>query len=472
MASKLRVALIWPKSFDPGYGLPLVYGYLKSNLDSDKYTLKLFDCAFHNISSDSPVFREKLADFNPDIVGVSCWSFNYLDALGYLRAVKSINGSISTVAGGVHVTSSPMQGLKSEYVDFIFAGDAEIPFSQFLGEYSKNKPDFSNIRGLGYKSGRGELNFNGEAREETLDNIKMPDYNFLGLDKYLKNGYRFSTWHNNSAPIMITRGCPYTCKYCTIPLISGKKIRTHSVDYVIRWVKYLYHEKNVRMINIIDDNFTYNIKYAKKICRAIISLGFKDLRIGTPNGIRVQRTDDELMDLMKQAGWETICIAPESGSIDMLRKMKKALYPGIIYDKVTKLKQKGFRVHANFVLGYPGETKLTLRETEKMIQTCGFDFVFLNIFQPLPGTPVYNELLENKDITESTLPRNQSDGGMVYVTKGLQDFNMPLFVLSQYFKLAASNPSLVLYWYKLLGYRMIYKKVAAQVKNMIRGVAM
>ena len=65
-----------------------------------------------------------------------------------------------------------------------------------------------------------------------------------------------------NAPIWITRGCPYRCGICSAPFQNGRPVRAHSIDYMVRWVKYLYDKINIEQLNIIDDNFTYHIKYA------------------------------------------------------------------------------------------------------------------------------------------------------------------------------------------------------------------
>ncbi len=112
---------------------------------------------------------------------------------------------------------------------------------------------------------------------------------------------------------------------------------------MVRWVKYLYDKKNIRQLNIIDDNFTYHIKYAKEFCRRMIELDLPNLRFCTPNGIRQEKTDFELLTLMKKAGWDYVFIAPESGSMKTLQRMQKDLDPKTIPQKVRpKLAQDRF----------------------------------------------------------------------------------------------------------------------------------
>tara|TARA_Y100000031_G_C8214843_1_gene382841 strand:- start:867 stop:1640 length:774 start_codon:yes stop_codon:yes gene_type:complete len=236
---------------------------------------------------------------------------------------------------------------------------------------------------------------------------------------------------------------------------------------MVDWVKYLYHEKGIRMINIIDDNFTFHMDYAKEFCNEMIKLNLPDLRFGTPNGIRLQRTDTELLSLMKLAGWENLIVAPESGSKETLKRMRKDLDPDIIPDKVQEIKDAGLKVHGFFIIGYPGETPEDLQKTVDLIRKCKFNFFFLNNFQPLPGTPIYDELVAEGKIEEGLLPKNYSGGERVYVPEALEDFNFPRFVLKEYGVLALTDPLNIPYMFKLVSPGLIAKKVYSNMKNMI-----
>ncbi|MEW6602065.1 MAG: radical SAM protein, partial [Nitrospirota bacterium] len=338
----MKIAFIWPKGFDTNYVLPLAFGYLKSNIDLTRHNIKIIDCSLRNLAADSPEFRQEILDFNPDVAAVSCWSTTYLEAINTLAAVKSINKEIVTVMGGVHATTYPDRTMEFAEVDFLFRGEAELSFPLFLDELASENPEYKNIPGLTYRSGDSLIK-NPPERRDDIDEITWPDYDAIDLDGYIESGYRLHTAVKRNAPIWVTRGCPYRCTFCTAPLQNGKKVRVHSVAYMVRLVKYLYSEKKIRQINIIDDNFTFHTEYAKEFCRAIIDLHLEDLKFNTPNGIRVQRTDRELLDLMREAGWRSLIIAPESGSKAILKKMQKDLDPDIVPDKVREIREAGLK---------------------------------------------------------------------------------------------------------------------------------
>ncbi len=465
---KMRIALVWPKGFDIEYVMPLPYGYLKSNLDEAKHIVQIFDCSLKSIRADSPEFRKLLEEFKPDVVGVSCWSPTYEEGIRVLQVAKSINPKIVTVIGGAHASSYPDAIMKNDVVDYLFDGESELSFPVFLEELENQQPDWSKVKGLVYRSVDGTtLVKNNSEREENMDIIKIPDYDAMNLLGYIKSGYRFNTTVKDNAPVWVTRGCPYRCQYCAAPQLNGRLIRAHSVEYMVNMVKFLYNERGIRQINIIDDNFTFDMKYAKEFCRAMIDLNLKDLHFGTPNGIRIQRTDFELLQLMKTAGWENVVVAPESGSVSTLQRMKKDLDPAIIKPKVEEIRKAGLKVHGFFIIGYPGDTISDIKDTIKMLRECRFNFFFLNNFQPLPGTPIYDELVNKGEIADGLLPKNYSGGERVYVPQGLKEFNFAKFVLKEYVHLMVTEPLNIPYVIKLISPKMIVKKVFSNIKNTI-----
>jgi anaerobic magnesium-protoporphyrin IX monomethyl ester cyclase len=464
----MRVLLVWPYGFDGRYVLPLSLAYLESNLPRDRFETRILDCVRQRIRADSAAFRDQVARFAPDVVGVSSWATTHAEALAVLRSVKQRDPRTVTVMGGAHATSYTAEIMKERSVDYLFRGESELSFPRFLDQIAQERPGLAEIRGLVYRSADGTVQHNEMECETDLDKILRPDYESIGLEDYIREGYRFNTPYRRNAPIWVTRGCPYVCGFCSAPIQNGRLIRRHSVGYVTAWIQDLYHRGQIRKINIIDDNFTFDPAYAKDVCRAVIGLQLKDLRMGTPNGIRVQRTDPELLGLMKRAGWETISIAPESGSKRTLARMRKNLDVDIIPGKVREIQNAGLKVVGFFVLGYPGETKEDLRETVRLIRKCRFNFFYLNNFQPLPGTPIYDELLASGEIEAGTLPTDYSDGRRVYTPSTLSGCNFPALILREYLVLMVTNPLNLPYIIRLVNLKMVAKKVLLNLTNMLR----
>jgi len=237
---------------------------------------------------------------------------------------------------------------------------------------------------------------------------------------------------------------------------------------MVDWVTRLYREHDIRLFSIIDDGFTTDLDWAKEFCRTMIGLNLPGLGFSTPTGIRAQRTDAELLGLMKRAGWEFVCVAPESGSKRTLERMRKDLDLDAFPETVARIRAAGLKVHGFFIVGYPGETRQDMAETSRFIRKCRFNLLFISNFQPLPGTPVYEELVRSGEIQEGLIPGNYSDGDRAYTPEGLRGFNFPLFVLREFLVLALSQPRNIPYIFQVVNPRMIVKKLWVNTWNMIR----
>lgn len=458
-----KIALIWPGNFDPSYVMPLGFAYLSAHIPKE-HTVKVIDLAIDKIDHKSEEFKAIFQDYNPDIVGISCWSFNSKEGLEIAETVKSFKSDTVVILGGIHSTVAPARVIENEYVDFVMRGEGELSFPVFLKELQKGKSaDFSSVNGLVYRD-VGEIKYNEVAVIENLDDLKIPDYDAIDLEKYLKNGYRiFDPYQKRNAPVLFTRGCPYSCNYCSGPIVSGKKIRKHSVDYLVEWVKYLYITKNIRLITIIDDNFTFDVKFAKEFCRRIIDLKLEDISFSTPNGIHIQHTDAELFLLMRKAGWSYLTVAPESGSQSTLKLMNKKVDLSIYKQKIKDIKAAKIKVHAFFIVGYPGETREDLMLTSNFIKDHDFDAFFINNFQPLPYTPIYNQLILNGEISSEVVPKNYANGVRVYKPKELSDFDFPKYILKIYTDFAIRNPAKMVYMLKVLNFKRTMRNLLSQI---------
>ncbi|MDI6720818.1 MAG: radical SAM protein [Candidatus Aenigmarchaeota archaeon] len=478
----MKIALIHPFGFDVKYVMPLAMGYLKSNMDA-KHDTRLFDLSLDKITADSPKFLGILESFNPDIICTSCWAPTYKEAVRLLKVAKALNPNVITCLGGVQITSYAEYIIAHEKsMDFLFRGECEFSFPLFVEETDSQNGDFSKVMGIMFRDKNGNIIQNPVEQakdcsglfskaigtsDNFLDDIKIPDYKTMRLQEYINQGYKFSTLHKRNAPVWFTRGCSYRCEYCAAPQLNGSFVRGHSIEYCINWIRHLHEKEDIKHINIIDDNFTFHLQYAKNFCKAKIEADIP-ITIGTPNGIRMQRTDDELFGLMKKAGWENVVIAPESGSVSTLQRMKKDLNPEIVPPIVKQIKKHGLKTHGFFILGYPGDTKEDLETTLKFMHECDFDFFFLNNFQALSGTPVFNKLVEKGEITPDFLPTNFSDGQRTYTPESLKDVNFAKLVLRQYMKMYAKSPSKLFYALKLFPPHLVVKKITKNMRNSMK----
>ncbi len=462
---RTRVALIWPDGLDARRVLPLPFACLAANTDPSLCEFKLFDLAL-GLPPDGELAGE-ISAFNPDVIGVSCFAMNFPQALAAVRTARRAAPSAVVVAGGQYASAWPEGALANPEIDFVIKGEGELAFTAFLKELRSAAPCWDKVPGLA-RLENGRLVDVPPAIVEDLDSLAPPDYRFIKLDEYLRRGYRVYADSRPSAPLQTTRGCPYGCAFCTGPYISGRSLRHFSNPYVMSWMKALYRDFGIRWFNIIDDNFTFHPGRAKEFCRAAMRLDIPGLRFGTPNGIRMQHGDGELWRLMRDAGWEHFTVAPESGSARVLELMKKELRPFEVEAVVKEMKAAGLPVCGFFMVGYPGETPEDLRLTMRSLRQ--FDLVEMFVFQPLPGSPVFRELLAAGKISADFIPSvdDFSSGKRGYVSPELRGVNFYWLIFRARLGTTLRNPLTALKHFRHLDLRGASGKILRQAAGALR----
>lgn len=393
---KPRVLLIWPYGVSGAEAIPMAFAYLIPAMNTEMGCVGVMDCSLQNIHPNDPRFVQSLREARPDIIGISVWSQNWRWVQTTVAAIRKTLFGVPIVLGGPHISATEDYGP----ADYALAGECEQTFPVLLHALGSGAGQFEidAIPGLHYG---GQVTQTPKRPVADLDALGLPNYDAMLLPKYQKAGYRYRDGTRLQAPIVATRGCPYECSFCEAPIISGKMIRKHSIAYLHELLLHLKQKYNVSHINIVDDNFTFYKDYAKQFCEMVLSnreaLG--DMTFATPNGIRVERSDAEMFRMMKAAGWSRVIFAPESGSQRMVDIMAKHLDLGVVPGRVAMAHEAGLDVEAFFIINYPGETDDNVAQTEKFIVETQFDAVSLHIFKPLPQTPIWRELVDEKKLS-------------------------------------------------------------------------
>ncbi len=391
----MRILLIWPSVKDGELFnfLPLGLGYVASNLP-DGCEARLWDGVIKKEPNSGVL--EEIALFKPDLIGISIWNFNLASAREVAELIRGSYPEITIVVGGPEPSGRKEKIFEVIDADYGFAGESEKPFRKFIETAAENGFQHESIRdisGIIYKDDTG-VPVLAPVKWESIEDINYCDYELIDLKGYLDRGYHYGMHSRaiRTAPLLTTRGCPYSCEYCSARMVNGRKIRARKVESVIEEIKELHHTYKIDGFNIIDDNFTFYKDYAKEVCREILKLELKNVSFNSPNGVRVEFLDKELLSIMKKVGWECVFIAPESGSERTLKNMKKKLDLNVVAEKITMIKNAGMKVFGFFIIGYPGETEKDINKSFDFARNNGFDYVVYTCFHPLAGTPATDKL--------------------------------------------------------------------------------
>ncbi len=390
------------------------------------------DMQLIQIGTDIISIKKKIKTFNPDVVGVTASFFSQMPStLSITKAVKDIDNSIITLMGGPYPSSYEEKTLKKDpNLDIMAYGEGEMTFKHLLDNKFEN---LEKIRGIMYRKKNKIVRNKPQNIITNLDEIPFPSRDMVPLKVYSRflgpkkrfilkavdnlidfpvfgdfilkyyGDYIYSKSKGPRFPIssMITsRSCPNRCTFCAIHNVWGMRYRMRSAENVLNEMEMLSNEYNIREISILDDNFTVSKKRAIDICKGIKERKL-DMTFQLPSGVYIPTLDRELLTWLKRAGLTKIYFGIESGNQKILDKVVRKRIDLKQTKKIIKLsKEVGLETNAFFILGMPGETKKTMLDTIKFAYKSKLDNARFHIYQPFPGTYLYDYALKRGYITK------------------------------------------------------------------------
>ena len=318
-------------------------------------------CSFHQYFHFGLSFAEiaqDIAGLKPDLVGISALFTPYFrEALEVADQVKA-QLNVPVVLGGSHVSAAPQAMLSHPSVGYVIRGEGERPLVELI-HYLQGKLALGEASNLGYKQG-GRLVFNAMQDNYDIDDIPAPDLSGVSMSKYTLGG--------NPLAFMITsRSCPHKCTFCSVHTTFGKTYRRRRVENVLQEIRQRYRQ-GYRVIDFEDDNLTYYQAEFKQLCQALIEeFPGRELELVAMNGISYLSLDDELLELMWQAGFSQLNLALVSSDKTVRNTTKRPHTLERYVNVVRKAHALGLSIVSYQILGLPTES------LESMMQTLAFN---------------------------------------------------------------------------------------------------
>lgn len=369
---------------DPPAFPDLGIGYIANAVRKKGFTVYLRSW---NMNPSVRDFKTWLTEYQPDVIGIKVFTKDVAATNETVKIIRSMNQETLIVLGGPHVSSVKPDELAEDFpfFDFAFQGEAEIGLPLLLEGLSGRKPQsyFNDIPGLVWKTD-GKVSNNSRVFVTDLDRLDNPLWELMDPREY--HPPQIVGGENGClAPMIVTRGCPANCTYCSAYNINGKAVRIRSAGHVLQEITYLYNRYNVRQINFMDTRFTHSEEVVQEICDGILSQGLK-LSWECIGYERLVRIDRRMLNLMQRAGCRIITAGIESGSDRIRRAIKKEGTTEEIREKVRLIKETGIAVHGFFMFGFPGETEEDIQDTISFAFSLPLDFIHFDIVCPHPGT--------------------------------------------------------------------------------------
>ncbi len=377
----MRVMLINPPyPIVESLTMPLGLLYLAARLEQAGYEAHIEDLQLCR----SPLTRlgEALHWYKPAVAGITSFSINLPTASKILRKVKRLSPGTITVWGGPHVSFDDREILHLHpWVDVIVRGEGEETFVEVV-DRGRQRKSLGGVLGITWRGKGGNIQANPPRPfREDLDRLPRPAWHLLKLSQYRAFG--------DGASLMTSRGCPHRCVFCVGRKMIGAKGRFRKPKAVVDEMEALAR-LGFRRIRIEDDLFTFRRERALKICKEMDRRG---MAIRWRAYSRVDTIDAELLEWMKRAGCERLLFGAESGSPEILKKIRKGITPDQTRRAVEMTRAAGIGVLASFVLGLPGETPQTLRQTLEFAESLQVPYS-LNLLTPYVGTEVREKAAE------------------------------------------------------------------------------
>jgi anaerobic magnesium-protoporphyrin IX monomethyl ester cyclase len=390
---KLRIVLINPRfrSWSPTVLMPLGLTYIAAVLEGEGHTVEMVDMNAEKVSERQ--LCEKMSGAN--FVGITGMITEYQQVLEIINIVKRVNKEIIVVLGGPLATTLPQDLLQNSQADYIVIGEGEKTIIDLLQTIEDGKNP-SDVKGIAYKNNSDVIITEQADQISNLDNIPFPARHLLNFSNYLQNQFhsfkpKMEGFGIIKSTNMITsRGCPYSCTFC-FKDIWGQKWRGRSPGNVVAEMEFLYAKYGINGFFFNDDTFVLDTNRVFEFCNLLKE---KQLKAAWYCNGRVNLMTQKMLAAMYDAGCREIAYGIESGNQQMLDALKKNITLEQVRNVVKWTKEAGINANGFFIIGLPGETKESIRQTINFAEELDMDFYGFSLLTPLSGTEIYRQAVE------------------------------------------------------------------------------
>jgi anaerobic magnesium-protoporphyrin IX monomethyl ester cyclase len=309
-----------------------------------------------------------------------------------IEAVRKKFPDAYLVAGGEHATALPEYSLRDcPALDAVAVGEGEHVFYEIV-ETVREGGDPAELVGVCTLNKDGTFRPSaGLTRIRDVDNIPWPYWPDGYLEKFWTAGKSFGIQTERDMPMMISRGCPFQCTFCSSAQMWTTRYLLRDIDDVIAEMKHYISEYKATSIQLYDLTAITKKQWTVELCQRMLDEGI-DIKWSLPSGTRSEALDEETLDLLKRTGCTYLCYAPESGSPRTLELIKKRVSLDKLTDSVMAARKVGLTLRTNLIIGFPGETRADIFRTVWFglrMAAGGVDEASINIYSAYPGTEIF-----------------------------------------------------------------------------------
>ncbi len=376
----------------PPVGLTYLAAYLRQ---SDH------QAAIYDFQVEERDFEGFLKEFKPDLIGITCQTALFYNALTLAKKIKGIFPQVPIIAGGAHASYRPKDFFEdSGDIAAVVRGEGELTLMDLVSHYEKGFPALIDIRGITYKENDRIIHNPNRNLIGNLDHLPMPAVDLLPLEKYRVSPDNYLG--GQVGLINTSRGCPFGCIFCACKEAFNRTYRDRNLAMVFKEIEYYLDNYKITELFVMDDCFGLDRKRAIEFCQGMIARGY-DKKLLWWCQIRVDLVDEELLTQMRAAGCKIVSFGIESGVQRILDSISKRVTLSQIRQAVKLVNKVGLEPRGSFILGLPTETLKDSLQTIYFALSLPLKQAKFGLATPYPGTELWNIALAEgqvKDVGE------------------------------------------------------------------------
>lgn len=378
IAKPYSTSKIKPTPAFSGYAFPMGISYLAAYAKKEGHDVSILDCLSRNLSLKQ--IKKEILKIKPDVIGITSMTYYIKSAVKIADICRKTFPKIPIVCGGPHVSFDYENILTNYNFDYVVIGEGELTFCELL-KYLENKEKIKleNINGIAFKKGKKIIKTAPRHLIVNLDDVPFP-----ARELFPFNNYIYDQLLPNAVEIIGSRGCSHRCAFCSSSHF-WQSWRARSPQNIIKEMKFiLKNYPKTQSFLFYDDNFTLNQKRVNTLCQLLIKNGLNKYPWNC--NARADQVNLKMLKLMKKAGLVKINYGVESGSPKVAKNIDKNLDIKTLKKAIKMTRNLGIEVLTFFIVGNPGETKETIKESIKLAKELKSTTTLWSIAQILPGT--------------------------------------------------------------------------------------
>ena len=392
--------------------LPIGLAYISSSLKEYGFKVEILDAVGEAPKNRTGYYKGYLVGLglkeiaekinpNSKCIGISViFTHEWPAVVKLISLIKEKFPNMPIILGGEHISAMPEFSLITSNADYIVMGEGEETIIELI-KAIKNRETFQKIEGIGYNINNQVVINNRRNRRQSIDKISYPDWDSFNVKGYYENRFVGGMYSDNlTIPILATRGCPYQCTYCSAPNMWLPLWIPRDPILVVDEIE--YYVKKFGAGNFPFQDLTAIIKrdWIKAFCEELIK---RELNINwqLPTGTRSEAIDSEIAFLIKKSGMISMAYAPESGSEETRKYIKKKMKTDRLFDSIDAAAQADLNVAVFLVIGFPHDLPKHLEENKNFVERLakhGVTDLSVGFYMALPGTELFHSLYDSNKI--------------------------------------------------------------------------